>query len=498
MQSVVFKQRYKSVSNSSTPILNQKHLEYIATRKGVIKNPECGFGLWGKLPGQYEVQNIENLSSTKKLIGKTSKQHTLYRVVLSVDDDTAKAKDLYSRKTWEHLLKNRISCIAKEMNIQPKNFYWCASMHYKKGHPHVHILYWDNGTDPRPEYIPPEYFERISENIRAGFNRGIFESEIQDEQKKQNTIKQSLRFDLSQWLTEANPYDALNLDRLSEKRIDELTEQLIDLVRFAPATGSLKYQCLSKKFKMKIDCFVEQIFSIPQFSVQKNAYLKATEEISRLYGNGETTVQQSLEKAMKKVHKELANETLKSISKCLSQMNAMFQSETENLIQSELTNQISKRTLKILNFDPEYEKLLKQMPLFRSPYRAWDQETQNQFSLVVDRIWSDVRISKLRSSFLKQHSLDDEQRSELFKEIGTSIRHAVYEFAVEEKGYNQQLVSGQILQLLITSSKLLSQTKNQVVSHANQLKSKNQNLSQEQRRERKAKYSQAGDWQQGD
>lgn len=473
-------------------------MEYIATRKGVIKNPECGFGLWGRLPGQHEIQNIENLKSTKKLIGQVSKQHTLYRVVLSVDDDTAKAKDLYSRKKWENLLEKRINCIAKEMNIQPKNFCWCASMHYKKGHPHVHILYWDNGSDPRPEYIAPEYFEKISENIRAGFNRGIFENEIQAEQKSQSEIKKSLRFDLSQWLTEANPYDALNLDRLSEKRINELTEQLIELVRFTPPTGSLKYQYLPKEFKAKLDCFVEQILSVPQFSAQKNAYLKSTEEISRFYGNSENSVQESLEKAIKKIHKELANETLKSISKCLRQMNAEFQNETEHLIQPELTSQISKRTLQILKDDPEYNKLLKQMPLFRSPYRAWEHETQTQFRHVTDRIWTDVRIAGLRSSFLKQHTLDDEERSELFKNIGSTIRHDVYQFAIEEKGYNQQLVAGQVLQFLITASKALSQNKNQASLHAAQLKHRSQNLSREQRREQKAKYSQAGDWQRGD
>lgn len=41
----------------STPVLNQKHLIYIATRPGVMCNPECGFGLWGKLPSMASSQN---------------------------------------------------------------------------------------------------------------------------------------------------------------------------------------------------------------------------------------------------------------------------------------------------------------------------------------------------------------------------------------------------------------------------------------------------------
>lgn len=54
----VYKQSYKARNLPSTPVLNQKHLIYIATRPGVMCNPECGFGLWGKLPSMASSQNL--------------------------------------------------------------------------------------------------------------------------------------------------------------------------------------------------------------------------------------------------------------------------------------------------------------------------------------------------------------------------------------------------------------------------------------------------------
>ena len=63
MKGVVFKQRYKSVNIKSTPTLNRKHLNYIATRKGAIHNPGCAFGLWGRLPGMAASENINSLAT---------------------------------------------------------------------------------------------------------------------------------------------------------------------------------------------------------------------------------------------------------------------------------------------------------------------------------------------------------------------------------------------------------------------------------------------------
>lgn len=75
---IVFKQSYKSKNLASTRILNQKHLIYIATRPGVMRNPGCGFGLWGKLPDMKTGKNINDLRTARQAVGEASKSHTLF------------------------------------------------------------------------------------------------------------------------------------------------------------------------------------------------------------------------------------------------------------------------------------------------------------------------------------------------------------------------------------------------------------------------------------
>ena len=69
---IVFKQRFVTRRHPNVRILNQKHLVYIATRHGFIKNPGCGFGLWGRLPEMKRTRNINDLRTAYRAVGKAS------------------------------------------------------------------------------------------------------------------------------------------------------------------------------------------------------------------------------------------------------------------------------------------------------------------------------------------------------------------------------------------------------------------------------------------
>lgn len=496
MQSIVFKQRYKPLGIPTTPVLNQKHLEYIATRRGAVKNPGCGFGLWGCGPGKYEPENIQSLDEVKKLMGKVSKRRTVYRVVLSVDDETAKAKGMYSRSTWETLMEERIKYLAQAMNIRAKNFCWYASMHYKKGHPHVHVMYWDNGNDPRVEHIPPARFEKISESVRAGFNGGIFREELREQQKIQQETVRTLRFDLREWFTQSNAYEALNLDRVSNQRLDMLCEEFADLVKISPNKGSLKYSYLSPDFKKKVDSFVEKIFEIPQLSAQRNMYRKASAEICSLYGNGAKATAENLGKAEKTLNKAMANETLAAIRNCLREMKAEYAQAAATYEEHEVRQELKDMALKLLRADTQYEALLKKLPKWRTPFSAWKPEDQKQYHMVRANVWSDKRMQSLRSEYVKVHGLNPEETERLWKQWGDDLSGILYSNLREQMGYDTQLFMCSMTELLIESMRTVSQNRHQTAHQLHGLKRRRGDLSREERAERKKRLEQAGSWEQ--
>jgi len=310
---IVFKQRYKPVNVKSTPILNGKHLIYIATRKGAIHNRDCSFGLFGRLPSMTAAEDINNLDWAVTEIRSVSRRRTVYRAVLSVDGAAAKEHDLYSRETWQKLVTEKIGVIAEEMDIAREDFCWAASMHYAKGHPHVHIMYWDNGGGVRMEHIPEKRFEIMAEHIRAEFGREIFREEIQSRRGAAKEAVEAARLELSALCVENNLKEALNLNNVSALKLDAVGQMLYGLILDCPRKGSLKYAYLPYAYKDKVNTLIDEVMKITDFGRLQKRYLKLTDEISAFYGNSGEKTEYNREQAKKKLYTALGNDVMNFI-----------------------------------------------------------------------------------------------------------------------------------------------------------------------------------------
>ena len=409
MSEVVFKQWFRARADPKTPGLNVRHLHYIATRPGTVYNKGCGFGLWGQLPGDGAIRIQSDLNHAQKAVRKASVDHTLYRAVVSVGKDDAQSKGLYSRDKWEDLAAAHIQDIAKAMNIKPENLAWCASFHMKKNHPHMHILYWDNGSDPRPEFIPKPEFDQKAEQIRAAFSRDIHREEIQEAQLQQSEEVGRLRDTLRAICREANPEKILDLDRVLRSFDLEPMERLLsDLLRDLPAKGSLRYAYLPPDYKAKLDQMVDVcIRSAPALQKEWDQYVAGTRVISQLYGNGDASTEKNIRSAIDKLHKELGNEVMKVIRDLRS----------EYLI-SELkpdAGAFVQKAAKIATLMPGYLSLRDSLPAERIPVSQMDQIPgfREGKTRLVNDLMSDARLrlgaqsAALAEAQIDLHALPD-------------------------------------------------------------------------------------------
>lgn len=311
---VIFKQSFKPRTLDGAAGLNVRHLNYIATRPGAVYNKGCGFSLWGQLPGQYGVHVQTDLEAAKRTVRDASVNHTLYRAILSVGKEDAQQHGLYDRAKWEELINDHVSVIAKQMEIKPQDFCWCAAMHYAKGHPHVHLIYWDASSNPKNDYIPKEIFQARAEKIRAEFAGAIHREEIRDLQQEQREQSADLRTQIRAMFREANPERGINLARLiSDPALEPISQQLQELVQRMPAKGSLRYAYLPSDYKLMVDRLIDRCLEIPDLKTELDRYETLTRQISRLYANGEDGTADAVNKATGKLKKELANELMKTI-----------------------------------------------------------------------------------------------------------------------------------------------------------------------------------------
>lgn len=501
---VVFKQRYNSVNVASTPVLNVKHLTYIATRKGAIRNPECNFGLWGRLPGMTDAENIDNFKLAKQTVSQASNCHTLYRVVLSVDKDTAARHDLYRREPWQDLVNRKIDVIAKEMNIERKDFCWAASMHYAKDHPHVHIMYWDSSSKPRQEFVPEARFEIIAERIRSAFGREIYQEELTELRAESKEVSGLVRLQLQAMCREANLSNALDLNHVSVAKLDDLGKQFAALALDLPDRGSLKYAFLPGGYKGKVNAFLDEVMKISDFSRLQTQYIKLTDQISDLYGNGEERKAFNREGAQKKLYTDLGNSVMSAIREYRAELMPDLPDKA-----LELRAVVNTSVRRIAQFSPRYQTLADLMPKLRTPMRviAEGQVFRDTKDELVKELCRDLRIRTLLQSYVKAHFEGEElttpSKTEARRQFETDARHDLYK-AVDSivgeqlqkgAGYDEQQQSWAVCKLLFRMFGSGSQGANQARSQRDLLKQRPaRELSETAQKERLKEREHEGGW----
>lgn len=322
-KTIVFKQSFKARADPSTPGLNVRHLQYIATRPGAVYNHGCGFGLWGHLPDDGGIRIQSDLERAKRVVRSASANHTMYRSIISVGKADAENHGLYRRERWEQLINDNINAIAKEMDIKPENLCWCASMHYAKHHPHVHILYWDNSDQPRPDFIKKDLFEQKTEHIRAAFSGSIHREEIRELQQEQREQMKILRAAIQAMCREANPEKALDLPRLYRSdRLSGITQQLAELLQELPSRGSLRYAYLPEACKEMVNGLIDACLEVPELAREYVMLETATRQVSALYSNGSETSEKAVHDAKEKLYRELGNEVMSAVREILADIRA--------------------------------------------------------------------------------------------------------------------------------------------------------------------------------
>ena len=410
MSSIVYKQSYKSRASPGVAGLNVRHLQYIATRPGTIYNKGCGFGLWGQLPGDDAIRIQSDLNLAKHIVRAASADHTLYRAIVSVGQQDAEAHGLYHRENWEHLVNDRIGSIAKEMDIKPENFCWLASMHCARGHPHVHLIYWDNSNQPRPESYSKDIFKRKAERIRSEFARDIYREEILETQQDQRTQAKSLRTALRAMCLEANPEKAVDLPRLyNSSWLKGASQQMAELIRQLPAKGSLRYAYLPADYKVLVNKFITTCLMQPELAKEAGRYDIYTQRISELYANGPEHQAQYIAHAREKLYKELGNEVMVSIRSIRAEIQGdcpESRSSARELIQEAVSNIVP-------NLDA-YHQLRSLLPPERIPLYRMEHQIpgyHDQMNKVVGEVLQDARVRlRLQKYALEMSGVDLSQK----------------------------------------------------------------------------------------
>ncbi|MEA4969239.1 MAG: MobP3 family relaxase [Candidatus Pelethousia sp.] len=339
----MYKQRFKNPNYKSTAGKNYAHVRYIATRPRVSKNEGMNHGLFGKLsPGP--ITDFEDWRDVARLVYANSKKHiTMYRSVISFDEETAAELNLSDQKAWQRYIENHMMTIAEKNNIRREHLQWACALHKEKHHPHIHVVFWDTSSRVKNPFTPPA----IPNAIRKQLIKDTFAERIRayGEEKNKSTaelrsISNELVDEFEQHLRRLgkDQYKRLRADYDEENELsgsfdfdddvlNETADRIFRLKSALPSTGRIAYQLLTPEMKAKVDGLVEYLLeNVPALREQKERYIDSKMKMALLYGGSDEYLDSLRKRFSGEADKIIANRLLGMV-KTLNRLDYEMKSE---------------------------------------------------------------------------------------------------------------------------------------------------------------------------
>ncbi|WP_406676414.1 MobP3 family relaxase [Moorella sp. ACPs] len=288
------------------------HVKYAAERPG-------SSGLFGP-----EGEPVPNW----KEIGSKLARHNLpvWRVIVSLRQDDAERLGLVEREKWQASIENGVNNAFKAMHLDPDHARWVAAFHRKEGHPHCHVVIWEeeHGAARRQGYLEPG--ER--KGVFRSFAREVFREERDRLTAEKTAIRDAIRElagnDISKVtefmrevqmarlearaLTGANPK---MLPVLTPGREDELGGRLLDLARVMPGKGRIALAYMPEEVKEKARETADWLLKQPSFRQSTERYRELARQLASHYTMQPGALDEAARKAYEDIRDRLAQEVLK-------------------------------------------------------------------------------------------------------------------------------------------------------------------------------------------
>lgn len=328
MSILIYKQRFRHPNKRDTPGANYAHIRYIATRPRAVRNENAKHGLFGKL----EIGEITEFSDWKdvaKLAYANSKKGiVMYRSVVSFTEETTKELLLKEQKSWQRYIESHIMTIAEKNSIKRENLQWAAAVHGEKGHPHIHVVFWDKSVRAGNPFTHP----KIPDAIRRQMIKDTFAEKILAFAKeKDSTVREMRRISdaLVEEFAEELRCKSTGRFKAAEKLLEEeleqgfsfnkrilseLADRLFELRAMIPEQGRIAYQFLPRESKKKTDELVQFLLSeIPEMKNCHERYVDAKCRMAGLYTENDEQLTKQKKQFIKEAEKILANRVLSGV-----------------------------------------------------------------------------------------------------------------------------------------------------------------------------------------
>ena len=277
------------------PSTNNQYIHYIAKRQN-------SQGLFGN----FNFNNITDVAHEVR--DMTDAGVNVYRGIISLSEEDAIELGYNKKAAWVNYMNSVMNDVAERFGIPLTSLRWCAAVHMEQGHPHCHYTFWRTDGKVMSPYIPVAKQNEIREFLSGEMFRAERELLIPEKNKYRDAAISSAR----SLMDNLNSTFSHIPERITQKQLQPLSDDLLELVSHLPGKGSLKYKFLTPECKGLVNKVVEDIIQVPAVNKEYAAYMKAAFDISKTYSGSEKHRTINMNIADEDIRKRLANSVLKS------------------------------------------------------------------------------------------------------------------------------------------------------------------------------------------
>ena len=240
-----------------------KYVDYIATRPGAVHVAEHGLFTDEGAPVVLDqvADEVANHNGN------------VWTHIISLRREDADRLGYNNVNDWMDLLRRQRSMLAKQMNIDPKNFRWYAAFHDKEHHPHVHVMAWS--VKPGEAWLS----EKGIENIKSAMARDIFQQDLVQIYQQQTQHRDALRQD-----GRALAADIVRQIKAGDYENQTMQGLLMKLAeRLKTLSGKMLYGYLPADAKATVDRIVDELAKDPRIAQLYDLWYDQREAVLATY-----------------------------------------------------------------------------------------------------------------------------------------------------------------------------------------------------------------------
>lgn len=321
--------------NKENQAKNVAHMFYIATRPGVDHGePEIGDDIdpatieghlkyMDERPGSHGLFSQDQDKPSLKDVYNKLKDHkgVVWRAVLSLKEEDAVRLGFTNKEAWEKALRATMSDAASKMGIKESNLRWYAAFHQAQGHPHVHVVFWED--------IPERTRGKLSQGERKDVRKTFIQQIYAEERLAITTEKTALR-DL---IRKTAHKDIMGLVRdiqkarlevrtltgqepglppfLDTQTGEELFNQLKALSGMMPGHGRAALKYMPPEVRDKARGIADWLLRQPGFMQSAERYRELAKQLAGHYTQRTEILDEASEKAYKDIRDRVAQVIIK-------------------------------------------------------------------------------------------------------------------------------------------------------------------------------------------